>query len=341
MNSHNYMRSQLFKKIKEKKKLNNFQKEIDLAIGNTMERYGEASSYFFKEYPKLKYMKDNWKSQSSTQKGFAAEVKTVSRTNAENSINGNNKRIARTDDIGKVNHPKYDSVEINKDGTPKLDNSGNYMGGAQEKFHESVESYDKYYKTEVKIKGKIVNLYEKYEGGKIDVPSDKITEIKDRWNEEIRNLENQETYLKKNGNAELANKKREEIERIKDAKKRLRDSKVTIKESIEARENPLLSTAKDIGKVANKAGVKAAKSGAVIGGVVSGVQNTKKILDGEKEIKEAAFDVAKDTGKAAIKSYGTAASSAAVGGALKASSKQVLQNLAKKNGPTTIVATGA
>ena len=68
------------------------------------------------------------------QAGFAAEVKEVARSNAERIIKGDSTRKIRTDDLGRVNDPLYDTVNIDADGNI-LDGSGTQMKflGASEK----------------------------------------------------------------------------------------------------------------------------------------------------------------------------------------------------------------
>lgn len=324
---------------KKRKERKNFDNEVNLAIGSTLEKFGSANAEFFNEYARLNSMKESWQPNIETQKGFAAEVKHVSRTNAENILNENGRRIARTDDIGAVNHPEFDSVEVDTKGNAKLDASGNFIGGAQQKVHNDVSAYDKYYKTEVGQGGKIVDLYGKYKNGKLDVPSDQIDEIKKRWTDQINKLEREEAYLRKAGKADLADQKKEEASRIKDTKSRLRDSKVSVDESREARVQPWKSVAKDIAKVSHKAGVQSAKMGGALSGGLSAGKNAKELINGEKDVQEAIADVTKDTAKGAVKSYVTGAASSAIGGALKNSSNQIYKNLAKKSGPTAILQT--
>ena len=50
------------------------------------------------------------------QAGFSAEVKDVARFNAESIISGNPSRKIRTDDLGRINDPLYDTVLLNAKG---------------------------------------------------------------------------------------------------------------------------------------------------------------------------------------------------------------------------------
>ena len=69
----------------------------------------------------------------SQQAGFAAEVKEVARSNAEAIINGDSVRKIRTDDLGRVNDPLYDTVLLDKNGNI-IEGSGTqikFLGSSQ------------------------------------------------------------------------------------------------------------------------------------------------------------------------------------------------------------------
>lgn len=60
------------------------------------------------------------------QAGFSAESKSVARENAERIINGDPTRRIRTDDLGRVNDPLYDHMDIDANGNP-IQGSGTQM----------------------------------------------------------------------------------------------------------------------------------------------------------------------------------------------------------------------
>ncbi|MFH0709374.1 MAG: hypothetical protein V2A75_04120 [Pseudomonadota bacterium] len=318
------------------KKQKEFNTEVNLAICIELERFGFANAEHFKSYADLskvaeskinpQYADNNYHQQS----GFSAEIKTEARINAENIINDSDKRIKRTDKIGNVNHPKFDHVDVDKNGNPILNNDGTFKGGSQQKVHINIETYDKYSKPE---------LYEKYQGAPIDVPTNQLEEIKQRYANTIENLQQQEAKLRQSGKIELANEKNAEITRAKDVRNRFRDSKVSTDEAMEARKNPALSVGKDIADISHKAGVEASKMGASIGGGLSLLKNIFLVIKGESDTYNATKNVIIDTGKSAAVSYATGASSSAIQGALKASGSQITQNLAKGNTPTLIIQT--
>ncbi len=323
--------------FKKRKKERDFNNEVNLAIGAELERFGFANAEHFKSHADLskvagskinpQFAKNNYHQQA----GFSAEIKTEARTNAENIINKKNTRIRRTDNIGEVNHPQYDHVEVDSKGNPILNEDGTFKGGSQQKVHNSVDKYDKYSKPE---------LFEKYKDTPIDVPSDQIDDIQDRYTKNIEKLKQQEESLRKQGKTELADEKKAEIKRNENVKKRFRDSGVSTDEAMEARKHHNISVAKDIAKISHKAGVDSAKMGAALGGGISTFRNMRSYINGDKDGMDAVKDVAKDTTKSAAISYASGATSTAIGGALKASSSQVAKNLAKGNTPTVILQTG-
>ena len=170
----------------EKKKRNLKKKALEGAASETIQRYGEAVKEHVVAYKgdpikikqrniadaakswKLRRGKCNdsyrrlhksYKNNLKQGAGFAAEIKAVAKENAENIINGDKKRVARTDEINKqgyrngnaiggTNDPLYDVVEI--------DTNGKVVAGTakQLKFVESngkdcayellKDDYDKY-----------------------------------------------------------------------------------------------------------------------------------------------------------------------------------------------------
>ncbi len=327
---------------KNKKEEKNFNNEFNLAISIELERFGEANSYHFKSQEELakisKYKINSDPKQAlnnyQQQAGFSAEIKTEARTNASNAINKSNERISRTDNIGSVNHTKYDHVKVDSRGNPILDKNGNFVGGSQQKMHSYENMKEKYLKYSKK------DLYLKYENTPIDIPSDQLQNILDIYSDKIVELEEQEKSLRRSGKIELANQKAEEIKRTKDVKTRFRDSKVTLEDAMEARKNHNISVAKDIVKVSHQAGLEAAKYGGGFTVFFSSLKNIFSVKNKEKEVYEALKDISLDTGKATLLSYSAGFSTTAVQGLLKSTNKQILQNMSKGNLPSVIIQTG-
>ena len=108
---------------------------------------------------------------------------------------------------------------------------------------------------------------------------------------------------------------------------------------MEARINPKLSTVKDIAKISHRAGLEQAKMGAAIGGGISIIRNFIAIFQGDKEVKDALFDIGADTTKAASLSYVTAFAGSGIKGFMQNSKNTILQSASKTNLPAMVVTT--
>jgi len=322
--------------FKNRKNRKNFNTEIHLSVSAELDRFRSANAEHFKTHldlSKIANSKINPEFADNNhyqQAGFSAEVKTTARVNSENIINGNDTRISRTDDVGSVNHPQFDHVEIDKTGNPILDKNGAYVGGSQQKVFRKIDSYRKLHGKE----------YNHYKDAVLHVPSDQINDIRADWDNQIEKLENQKLNRAESGDIDTVNKVQKKIDNIKNARSRLRDSKVSTKEAMEARKNHNLSIAKDIGKISHKAGMESAKFGGAIAGGINSAKNLYAYSQGNKTGDEALKSVVVDTSKATAIAYANGATSAVIGGALRSSSNQITRNLAKGNTPTVILQTG-
>ena len=237
------------------------------------------------------------------QSGFAAEIKYTARRNAENIWNDNPERIVRTDDCGRVNDPIYDHVAINERGRI-ISGSGEQM-----KFvgSNSKESYDK-------LNSKAYQKYGDSDAG-ITVPSDSYEGIQ----KEI------------NANISKTNKSK-----LRKLNRKLKDSGVSNAEAREARLHPVKSTAKDITKLANKAGLKSGMIGAGISGGISIIKNAVAVIKKDIEVKEAAENVVKDTCKGGLVSYITGFAGSGIQAFMRNSSKAGIRSLSKTNIPAAV-----
>ncbi|MCQ2403221.1 MAG: hypothetical protein MJ202_05800 [Lentisphaeria bacterium] len=264
------------------------------------------------------------------QAGFSAEVKEVARRRAEEAISGRAPTTVRTDDIpGHVNDPLFDI-------TSSVDGHGNPIPGSsvQMKFVGASPS--------AAVDKMMTKDFQKYIDGdvKMVVPSDYYDGMKIELNNRISELEKQVDYLKKNGKYEAASVKQAQLEKCKTLNKNLQKSKVSNAEALEARNQPIKSTAKDIARLGNRAGLEQAKIGAAIGGGMSLVRNLIDVCQGKKSKEEAALAVVGDTATAAGVSYVTAFGGAVIKGAAQNSSKEMVRLAAKTNLPA-YVATSA
>lgn len=319
----------------------------------TIQRYGEAAKQHYvaysgvdnetgqklvkglKQISEEKINPDYEFQNIHQQAGFSAEVKDVARTNAEHIINGDSSKKIRTDDLGSVNDPLYDTVAI--------DENGEIIGGsgAQMKFLGASEKDPAHHgdaaRTLEKLQSKKFEKYLEHDA-KIDVPSDQYDKIIQEANSKIEELSNQLENQKKAGNMEQTQKLQERIDKLEKIKKNLRKSSVSSDEAIFARMHPGLSTAMDVAKVSHRAGVQTAQSSAIIGGSVSIVKNLVSVCKGETEPEDALKNVAKDTASTAALGYGTGFTGTALKGAMQNSKSQYVRTLSKTNAAGTVVA---
>ena len=269
----------------------------------------------------------NYKRITKAQAGFSAEVKEVARRRAEEAITGQKPRTLRTDDVpGHVNDQLFDiTSKVDSNGNPVPHSSAQmkFVGSSPEAATEKLLSKDfnKYIENDVKMV----------------IPSDYYDGIKENLGERIAALKKQIQYLQKNGvNSDTLKAKQAELKKCETLNKNLVKSNVSNAEAIEARDTPLLSTAKDIVRVAHRAGVEQAKMGAAVGGGMSLVRNLVSVYKGEKSKEEAALAVVGDTAGAATLSYATAFGGAVIKGSMQNSSSTMLRSVSKTNLPAYI-----
>lgn len=325
------------------------------AQSETVRRYGSAVMEHFKAYSGVdreagvglaKGLKQISKSKVNPeyadanikqQAGFAAEVKTVARENAEKQISGGKApRSTRTDDLSKQTTKKgydvggrndqlFDIAEVDANGI-YVEGSGRqlkFVGSDPEKCCKKLleKKFDKYRDADVPM----------------EIPSDFYDSVQAELSEKISKLEKQLAEAEACGNIQVAEKHSQRLKKLKTTKKNLRKGKLTNDEAIEARLHPRISTVKDVAKISHRAGVEAAKTGAALGGGISLVQNSVAVIKGDKEVGSAIKDVVVDTTKAAGVSYATAYTGALVKGAMQNAPSQYMRILSNTNLPTTLV----
>lgn len=269
------------------------------------------------------YKEQNLKQQA----GFSAEVKETARENANRILKKDATRKVRTDDIGRVNDPLYDHVEV--------DANGNIIpgSGSQMKFvgKNPKECLDKL------MSGK----YKKYRDANVtmEVPSDFYDGVCREIDKNVADLNKQVEAAKRQGKMAVAKQKQAQIDDLKRTRQNLKKSRVSQADAMEARKNPRLSTAKDIHRLSHDAGVNAAKYGAGIGGTISGLKNMIEVVRGNKSPLEGLKDTALTTGKAAGSAYVTAYGSTAAIAAMRNASQSFVRTLSKTNVPTQVVST--
>lgn len=264
----------------------------------------------------------------SQQSGFAAEVKEVARSNAEAIINDDSIRRIRTDDLGRVNDPLYDTVLLDKNGNI-IEGSGTqikFLGSSQsdpEGLGDAKRAFQKL--SSEKFKKYLDN------NAKIAVPPEQYSELLQEADAEINKLSSQLDKLKNSGKTEDIIKVENKIKDLKKLKENLEPASTTNKEAREARLNPKLSTAKDIVKLSHRAGIETAQTAALIGGSVSIVKNMTAVFKNEKSTGEAVRDVALDTGKASALGYSTGFAGSIIKGAMQNSESTYVRALSRTN----------
>lgn len=270
-----------------------------------------------------RYKQQNYKQQA----GFSAEIKETARENAERIKEGKRTRVARTDDIGRVNDPLYDHVELDEYGNV-IEGSGSQMKFVGKNPDECLD----------KLMSK---KYQKYRDNNVpfEVPSDYYDDIQQKIDAKVDRLERQKRVAERRGDSRLVDKHQKEIDELKKIKKNMKKSHVSNKEAIEARKSPRLSTIKDIHKLSHEAGIEGAKSGALIGGGIATITNMVEIINGKKDLGDAVEDIAKTTGKSALTGYGATYGSTVLKATMQNSSASLIRSLSNTGLPGAMVST--
>lgn len=271
------------------------------------------------------------------QAGFSAEVKTAARESSEKIIQGDNRtKVVRTDDmakqldgrghvIGGKNDQLYDIAEVDANGI-YIEGSARqlkYVGGNPKECTQKL----------------LDKKYDKYRNAKtpLEVPVDFYDDVNKELNARIDTLHKQILRAEEAGNAELAKQHREQLHRVEKTKHSLRKGKLTNDEAIHARLHPAISTAKEVAKISHQAGSEGAKTGAIIGGGISFIQNTVSVIKGDKKPGDAIVDIFGDTARAATVSYATGFVGTMVKGAMQNAPSTYMRSLSKTNLPATLV----
>lgn len=316
---------------------------VALSTSETVSRYGSANAEYIKGYTGIdhetgqkfakglsdvakhkvnaKYADQNIKQQA----GFSAEIATTSRDNAEAIISGSKARTSRTDDLPQYgrNHNIVDRVQI-------LD--GQIIEGSQSQM-KFVGNRDKLLKDIAKEDGD----FSRYRGTKLELPTEQYEGAAQHCREQANQLRFNAEQAEQSGKPDVAARLRREAENYEQLANDVRDSGLTTDQAIFYRKHPKIATALDIARTSHRAGTEGAKYGAAIGGTISLVQNLFALAQKEKNLAEAAGDLAFDTGKAAAIGYGTAFAGAAIKGGLQQSSRAGLRTLANTNAPALVV----
>lgn len=301
-------------------------KEHFVAYSGVDNETGEQLKKGLKDIAKAKVNPEYKDTNLKQQAGFAAENKYTARQNAENIINKNETRVHNTDVKGSGSYNElFDHIITDENGIVISQEQMKFVGSDPKACLERLESkkFQKYLDADAKI----------------TVPSDYYQGILEEAQKSIDSLEEQLKHAKESGNTELEKSLKERLDKYKKIKASVKDSGVSNDEALEARLHPKISTAKDIVKVAHRAGVEQAVYGTAIGGGISMVKNIVAVVKGEKNPEEAGLSLIKDTGVAAGTSYATAFAGSVIKGGMQNSASETVQSLAKTNLAATIVTT--
>lgn len=285
---------------------------------------GEQLKRGLKDIAKSKVNQDYKEANLKQQAGFAAEQKYTARQNAESIINKEKTRVHNTDVKGSGDYDQlFDHIITDENGIVISQEQMKFVGSNPKACLDKLASkkFQKYFDADATI----------------TIPSDYYDGIIEEANKSINSFEKQLKHAKETGNKELEKSLEEKIEKYKKIKESLKDSGVSNSEAMEARLHPKLSTAKDVVKVAHRAGVEQAAYGAAIGGGISFIKNTVAVIKGDKTPEEAGASFLKDTGLAAGTSYATAFSGTVLKGAMQNSESKMIQAVSKTNFAATVV----
>ncbi|MBH0282128.1 hypothetical protein I6849_00220 [Helicobacter pylori] len=216
------------------------------------------------------YIKQNINQQA----GYSAEIKEQAHVNAHNILAGKRERIVQYDNLSsgqkaqvkklfpnyatpKKNHEIVDYISVDEKGNviPGTLTQSKFVGRNGEECFKKLLSKD----------------YKKYfeNGAKMKIARNHYGDFQRAVNTRIKSLESQIVKQKGLGNFQKAAHLEEKRQYCKTIKAHTRPARVAKGEAIEARLNPNLSTAKDVTSISHRAGMNAAQTGALIGGVVS------------------------------------------------------------------------
>lgn len=259
------------------------------------------------------------------QAGYAAEISSVAKKNAENIINNSSVRFSRTDDLGRINDQFIDIVS--NDGLQSIQMK--MVGSNPTKCLDTLikRDYEKY-------------LYNK-EVLSIEIPKEYFNDVKNLCNEQINNLSKQlETIKKKGIDRDTIKKVERNLEKYELIKEKISSSELTIEEAIEARLYPGQYTTKQILSISHRAGIQGAIFGSAIGASVSIVKNLFAVCKDEKDFKDALKDTSFDTLKAASIGYATTFTGSALSAILQNASHQFPRALGNSSLPSMIITSG-
>ncbi|WQV04594.1 hypothetical protein KVM35_03890 [Helicobacter pylori] len=276
------------------------------------------------------------------QAGFSAELKGQAHVNAHNILAGKRGRVCQYDDLSSEkkpqvkkffpnyatpskNHEIVDYISVDEKGNviPNTAVQSKFVGKNGEECFKKLLSKD----------------YEKYweNGVKMEIPKDFFGDFQKEANIKIKSLESRIAKQKELGDFQKAAILEKELQKCKTIKAHTRPASITKAETIEARLNLKLSTAKDVASVSHQAGMNAMQTGAFISGGVSLATNIYEYFANGKDPKKAIEHTAIATLKGGALSYVSTFASSSLGGWMQSSANKIIQSLGKGSAPAMIV----
>jgi len=319
-----------------------------LSTSETVSRYGSANAEYIKGYTGIDhetgksfakslkgiaqgrihpdYAEQNIKQQA----GYAAEVATTSRENAEAIIQKSNVRTSRSDDLDLYgrNHNSVDRVKI-------LD--GKIIEGSQSQM-KFVGDRNALFKKIAEDTQKGEAEFARYRGLKLELPSEQCKDAADYCHNKARELrEKAQKAAQKGAPKDVVERLQKNAENYEQLAENIVDSGLTTEDAIFYRKHPKIATARDIARTSHRAGVEGAKYAAIIGASISLLTNAFSVAQEKKQLDEAARDLAIDTAKATALGYSTAFAGSALKGVMQQSPNSYLRTLANTNAPALAV----
>lgn len=352
-----------FFKKKKKSEQKNIADQVSLGINaGNLERHSDAGREFVKAFSgydgktdqqlkkglsqiaemKLNNNPEYYERNVKQQAGFSAEVLDVARKNKKAILEGDSIRYSRVDDVvgHKTNETAFDITALDKNGREIYDLSGQmkflkFQADKNGTYSVNIKDYSKVISGIKKESG--VNFRDKYPEGKYIVPRDAYDGVKSELQSIENELQKKLNYAKKTGNIELQEKFKTELDYAKKVDKNLMKSEVTANEAITARLEPEKLTRQEIVKLGHDAGVKYAKSAALIKGSMTFANCLNKVVNGEITPEEAVAEIAAETTKGAIAGYATGQANTALAAVMRNSSKEAIKKLGASSAPAQIV----
>lgn len=264
------------------------------------------------------------------QAGYAAEVLKTSRDNAERMIARERARVRRSEDVPGYgpNNTRVDHVEtVDATVVPGTESQMKFVDRPDELLDKIARGHG----------GGRNDLSRYLDVDHLDLPTEQLEAAKSHCRKQAASLLEQAERMERDGKPELAARYREEAAKYRELEGKIRDSGITRDEARAHRLDPDWETAKDIGRIAHRAGLEGAKLGAGIGGTIAVLTNVIAMHSNEKTLKDAALDAATGTLKSAGVGYVTAAAGSVIKGCMQQSASAYARSLSSTSFPTLVV----